>query len=322
MRNNKTPPFPIQPPIRIDLPKVRGKLSYQASLAEITWFQVGGAAEIMFRPQDTADLQEFLRQKSPALPVTVIGVGSNLLVRDGGIDGVVIRLGREFNKIQKKSATQLYVGAAVLDTHIARTAQQEGIGGMEFLCGIPGTLGGGIRMNAGCYGKEFKDIVESIDVVGMNGQLKQIRLKDIGFSYRHSDLDIEDIVIGATLNGTADDPAFIAARMLNIQQQRQSTQPIRSKTGGSTFANPDPALSGGKKAWQLIDEAGCRGLQLGDAMVSEMHCNFLINKGQATAADIEALGETVRLRVLEHCGVHLKWEIDRVGKPLPTFQQR
>ena len=313
---SKTPPSSAISGIRTDIPKVRGKISYQASLAEITWFQVGGAAEIMFRPQDVLDLQEFLRQKSSTLPVTVIGVGSNLLVRDGGIDGVVIRLGREFNKIEKKSATQLYVGAAVLDTHIARTAQQEGIGGMEFLCGIPGTLGGGIRMNAGCYGREFKDIVESVDVVRISGLAQQIQLKDIGLSYRHSTLDASDIIIGATLKGTPSDPASIAAMMQDIQQQRQSTQPIRSKTGGSTFANPDPVLSGGKKAWQLIDAAGCRGLRLGDAMVSDIHCNFLINTGRATAADIEALGEQVRLRVLEYSGINLTWEIDRVGNPI------
>ena len=313
---SKTPPSSAISGIRTDIPKVRGKISYQASLAEITWFQVGGAAEIMFRPQDVLDLQEFLRQKSSTLPVTVIGVGSNLLVRDGGIDGVVIRLGREFNKIEKKSATHLYVGAAVLDTHIARTAQQEGIGGMEFLCGIPGTLGGGIRMNAGCYGREFKDIVESVDVVRISGLAQQIQLKDIGLSYRHSTLDASDIIIGATLKGTPSDPASIAAMMQDIQQQRQSTQPIRSKTGGSTFANPDPVLSGGKKAWQLIDAAGCRGLRLGDAMVSDIHCNFLINTGRATAADIEALGEQVRSRVLEYSGIHLTWEIDRVGNPL------
>lgn len=308
--------------IRPDLPKVRGKITYQASLADITWFQVGGAAEIMFRPQDVQDLQEFLRHKSPTLPVTVIGVGSNLLVRDGGIDGVVIRLGREFNKIEKKSATQLYVGAAVLDTHIARTAQQEGIGGMEFLCGIPGTLGGGIRMNAGCYGREFKDIVESVDVVGIGGLVKKIQLKDIGFSYRHSHLGVGDIIIGATLKGAPTDPASIAALMQDIQQQRQSSQPIRSKTGGSTFANPDPVLSGGKKAWQLIDAAGCRGLRLGDAMVSDIHCNFLINTGRATAADIEALGEEVRLRVLKYSGINLTWEIDRVGNPLLISPKR
>ena len=313
---SKTPPSSAISGIRTDIPKVRGKISYQASLAEITWFQVGGAAEIMFRPQDVLDLQEFLRQKSSTLPVTVIGVGSNLLVRDGGIDGVVIRLGREFNKIEKKSATHLYVGAAVLDTHIARTAQQEGIGGMEFLCGIPGTLGGGIRMNAGCYGREFKDIVESVDVVRISGLAQQIQLKDIGLSYRHSTLDASDIIIGATLKGTPSDPASIAAMMQDIQQQRQSTQPIRSKTGGSTFANPDPVLSGGKKAWQLIDAAGCRGLRLGDAMVSDIHCNFLINTGRATAADIEALGEQVRLRVLEYSGINLTWEIDRVGNPI------
>ncbi len=295
---------------------LQGKISFNAILADITWFQVGGAAQLMFRPQNPDDLQKFLRQKPEEVPLTVIGVGSNLLVRDGGIDGVVVRLGREFNKITKLSATHMYVGGAVLDSNISRMALEYGIGGLEFLSGIPGTVGGGVYMNAGCYGREFSDIVESVDIIGPGGQIKTLPAKEIGFSYRHSNIPTNSIVIGAILKGIVSDSVHIQSAIQDIQQKRLLTQPIRTKTGGSTFANPDPQLSNGKKAWQLIDEAGCRGLRRGDAIVSPMHCNFLINEGKATATDLEDLGEEVRERVLRQSGINLRWEIQRIGKRL------
>jgi UDP-N-acetylmuramate dehydrogenase len=295
---------------------LQGKISFNAILADITWFQVGGAAQLMFRPQNPDDLQKFLRQKPEEVPLTVIGVGSNLLVRDGGIDGVVVRLGREFNKITKLSATHMYVGGAVLDSNISRMALEYGIGGLEFLSGIPGTVGGGVYMNAGCYGREFSDIVESVDIIGPGGQIKTLPAKEIGFSYRHSNIPTNSIVIGAILKGIVSDSVHIQSAIQDIQQKRLLTQPIRTKTGGSTFANPDPKLSNGKKAWQLIDEAGCRGLRRGDAIVSPMHCNFLINEGKATATDLEDLGEEVRERVLRQSGINLRWEIQRIGKRL------
>ncbi|MBL8686343.1 MAG: UDP-N-acetylmuramate dehydrogenase [Alphaproteobacteria bacterium] len=295
---------------------LQGKISFNAILADITWFQVGGAAQLMFRPQNSDDLQKFLRQKPDEVPLTVIGVGSNLLVRDGGVDGVVVRLGREFNKITKLSATHMYVGGAVLDSNISRMALEYGIGGLEFLSGIPGTVGGGVYMNAGCYGREFSDIVESVDIIGPGGQIKTLPTKEIGFSYRHSNIPRNSVVIGAILKGIVSDSVHIQSAIQDIQQKRLLTQPIRTKTGGSTFANPDPQLSNGKKAWQLIDEAGCRGLRRGDAIVSPMHCNFLINEGNAKAADLEDLGEEVRERVLRQSGINLRWEIQRIGKRL------
>ncbi len=295
---------------------LQGKISFNSILADTTWFQVGGAAQLMFRPQNPDDLQKFLRQKPDEIPLTVIGVGSNLLVRDGGIDGVVIRLGREFNKITKLSSTHMYAGGAVLDSNISRMALEYGIGGLEFLSGIPGTVGGGVYMNAGCYGREFSDIVESVDVIGPGGQIKTLPAKEIGFSYRHSNIPTNSIVIGAILKGIVSDSAHIQSAIQDIQQKRLLTQPIRTKTGGSTFANPDPQLSNGKKAWQLIDEAGCRGLRRGDAVVSHMHCNFLINEGNASATDLEDLGEEVRERVLRQSGINLRWEIQRIGKRL------
>lgn len=295
---------------------LQGKISFNAILADTTWFQVGGPAQLMFRPQNPDDLQKFLRQKPDEIPLTVIGVGSNLLVRDGGIDGVVIRLGREFNKITKLSSTHMYVGGAVLDSNISRMALEYEIGGLEFLSGIPGTVGGGVYMNAGCYGREFSDIVESVDIIGPGGQIKTLPAKEIGFSYRHSNIPTNSIVIGAILKGIVSDSAHIQSAIQDIQQKRLLTQPIRTKTGGSTFANPDPQLSNGKKAWQLIDEAGCRGLRRGDAVVSHMHCNFLINEGNASATDLEDLGEEVRERVLRQSGINLRWEIQRIGKRL------
>ena len=301
------------------LTPVRGKLIPDAPLADSTWFRVGGAAEVLFKPQDAEDLQVFLAACPADVPLTVIGVASNLLIRDGGVDGVVIRLGPAFASI-KVDGTLITAGSAAIDLNVARAAQQAGLAGLEFLSGIPGSIGGGLRMNAGAYGGEFKDIVETVDAIDHQGQRHSLTPAEMGFHYRHTDAPDDLIFIGAALRGRPDDPAAIAERMHTIQKSRGATQPIREKTGGSTFANPkdDPQ---GRKSWQLIDAAGCRGLQIGGAKMSEQHCNFLINTGNATAADIESLGETVRKRVYDQFGVSLRWEIRRIGKPLSTMGQ-
>ncbi len=289
------------------LPKIRGRYTENAPLDKITWFQAGGAAEVMFRPADLADLQDFLRQKPGDVPVTVIGVGSNILVRDGGVAGVVIRLGREFAYIRNADHF-IDAGASALDVNIAKFAEQSGLSGMEFLCGIPGTLGGALRMNAGAYGREIRDCLAYASAVDNHGTLHELPKEVMGLSYRHCDVPRDWIFVGARLIGAPDAPENIRARMDEIIQKRESTQPVRSKTGGSTFANPD-----GHKAWELIDRAGCRGMKMGGAMVSEKHTNFLINTGHATAADIENLGEEIRRRVRASSGIELKWEIERIG---------
>lgn len=294
------------------LPPVRGRMSESAPLAGITWFRVGGPAEVMFRPADREDLVEFLRQKPREVKVTVIGVGSNLLVRDGGVPGVVLRLGRDFAQIEVKDQTVI-CGAAALDMNVASAARTAGLGGLEFLCGVPGTIGGALRMNAGAYGKEIKDVLLWAEAVDANGELHRLTADDLGLSYRRSSIPADWIFISAALRAQNDDPEAITARMRNIKTARSESQP-QSRTGGSTFKNPP----GDKKAWQLIDRAGCRGLKRGGAMVSEKHCNFLINTGTATAAELEALGEEVRARVHEICGVALEWEIRRIGVPLPN----
>lgn len=291
------------------LPKVRGAYAENAPLKDLVWFRAGGAADILFRPADSEDLCAFMAAKPAGLPVTMIGVGSNLLIRDGGIEGVVIRLPAAFGKIERLSDTRLRAGAAALDAAVARAAADAGIGGMEFLRGIPGTIGGALRMNAGCYGRELKDIFVEARAVNAKGQLVTLSAADMGFRYRHSAPE-GLIYVDAVLEGTPDAPDAIRARMDSLVAQREATQPIRSKTGGSTFTNPP-----GHKAWQLIDEAGCRGLAHGAAQVSEKHCNFLINNGDASAADIEALGEEVRARVHAKSGVRLEWEIKRLGRP-------
>lgn len=293
------------------LPAVRGRLSAGAALAEITWFRVGGAAEVMFRPADCEDLISFLKSKPADVPVTVLGVGSNTLVRDGGIDGVVIRLGRGFVEIDAVNGDEIVAGAGALDVNVAQTAQMNGIAGLEFLRGIPGTVGGGLRMNAGAYGTEFKDVLISAQAIDLQGNLHELSLADMKFSYRHSGVPEDWIFLGARLQGRAGDKAEIQKRMDEIQAAREGSQPIRSRTGGSTFANPE-----GHKAWQLVEAAGCRGLVVGDAQVSEQHCNFLINRGNATAADLETLGETVRQKVKAQSGVELRWEIKRIGKEI------
>ncbi len=299
------------------LPPVRGRLTENAALAGITWFRVGGPAEVMFRPADRDDLVAFLAAKPADVPVTVIGVASNLLVRDGGIPGAVIRLGRAFADIAV-SGTRVEAGAAALDLNVARTAAEAGVAGLEFLCGVPGTIGGALRMNAGAYGREMKDVTVAAEALDARGGAHRLSPAELGFTYRHSAVPEDWIFLSATLEGRAGAPETILARMHEIQTARESSQPIRTRTGGSTFANPSDPQAEGRKAWQLIDLAGCRGLRRGGAMVSEKHCNFLINTGTATASDIEGLGEEVRRRVFEATGVSLEWEIRRVGLPGPV----
>jgi len=291
------------------LPKVRGRLSAGSALSAVTWFRVGGPAEILFRPADVDDLAQFLKSKPGDVPVTVIGVGSNLLVRDGGIVGVVVRLGRGFTEI-RASGTVMHAGAAALDLNVALAARDAGIGGLEFLSGIPGTIGGALRMNAGAYESDVSQVFQHADALNAKGELHRLGAIEMGFTYRHSAVPADWIFVGGAFAGRADDPRTIHARIQEIQSKREESQPIRARTGGSTFVNPV-----GHKAWKLIDEAGCRGLRKGDAMVSEKHCNFLINTGDATAADIEALGEEVRRRVRDRSGVELVWEIKRIGRP-------
>jgi UDP-N-acetylmuramate dehydrogenase len=291
------------------LPAVRGRLSAQTGLADITWFRVGGPADVMFRPADRDDLIAFLKDKPADVPVTVLGVGSNTLVRDGGVNGVVIRLGRDFAGIEAKDGSELEAGAGALDVNVAQTAQMHGIAGLEFLRGIPGTVGGGLRMNAGAYGTEFKDVLVWAEAMDAQGNLHRLTPAEMKFGYRHCGVPEDWIFLSCRLKGRPGEKTDIQARMDEIQAAREGSQPIRSRTGGSTFANPE-----GHKAWQLIDAAGCRGLVVGDAQVSEQHCNFLINRGSATAADLETLGETVRRRVKETSGIDLRWEIKRIGR--------
>lgn len=289
------------------LPAVRGRYSEGYELAKVTWFRVGGPAEVLFKPEDADDLAAFLAGTPADVPVTVIGVGSNLLVRDGGVPGVVVRLGRAFAGIEVRD-NLLHVGGAALDVNIAQAARDAGLGGLEFLCGIPGTLGGALRMNAGAYGREIRDVLVSATAVDRSGRLHSLTAEQMGLTYRHCAIPHDWLFTGAVLRGEKADTAAISARMDEIRTSREDSQPVRSRTGGSTFANPV-----GAKAWELIDRAGCRGLLRGGAQVSEKHCNFLINTGDATAADLEDLGEDVRRRVRETSGVELRWEIRRIG---------
>ncbi|HKW52275.1 MAG TPA: UDP-N-acetylmuramate dehydrogenase [Stellaceae bacterium] len=291
------------------LPPVRGRLTESVPLAPITWFRAGGAAEVMFRPADVDDLAQFLARKPADVPVTVIGVASNSLVRDGGIAGVVIRLGRGFVDV-RIDGTAVEAGAGALDLNVALACREAGVAGLEFLSGIPGTVGGGLRMNAGAYGREFKDVLQHVVALDAAGNKHTLPLAALGLSYRHSGVAEDWILVQAMFTGEAGDTAAIGRRMGEIQAARESSQPIRARTGGSTFANPP-----GHKAWELIDRAGCRGLTRGGAMISEKHANFLINTGSATAADIEGLGEEVRRRVRETSGITLEWEIRRIGRP-------
>ncbi len=289
------------------LPPVRGTYTYDAPLKDLVWFRTGGAAEILFRPADAEDLATFLAARSEDLRLSVIGVGSNLLVRDGGIPGVTVRLSSAFGKIETHG-TRVRAGAAALDGAVARAAADAGIAGLEFLRGVPGTIGGALKMNAGCYGREIKDIFVEATALDAHGNKITLKPADMGFVYRKSQTRDELVFVEAVFEGSLDNPDAIRARMEELSANREAAQPIRARTGGSTFKNPP-----GHKAWALIDEAGCRGLKIGDAQVSEKHTNFLINMGDARAADIEALGEEVRKRVKAKSGIELEWEIKRVG---------
>ena len=292
------------------LPRVNGKLTPDAPLAPLVWFKSGGTAQWLFEPKDLADLQGFLRETDPAKPVMALGLGSNLIVRDGGVPGVVVRLGKPFAKVDRADAITLNCGGGASGILVSSMARDHGIAGLEFLRSIPGTVGGFVRMNGGAYGSEVKDILEDCDVVLRSGELVTLPLADLHYSYRHSDLPECAIVVAARFRGRPGEPEEIQSEMDRISASREMSQPLRSKTGGSTFKNPP-----GMKAWELVDQAGCRGLALGEAQVSEKHCNFLINTGTATSADIEVLGEEVRRRVKEASCVELEWEIQRVGRP-------
>ena len=300
--------FPdIVPELKIKAPDVRGRLLANQSLAELTWFRVGGLAQALFMPEDEADLAYLLKNIPADVPVIVIGLGSNLIVRDGGVPGVVVRLGRGFSDV-RVDGTAIVAGPAVPDVKVARAAQEAGIAGLAFMRGIPGAIGGALRMNGGAYKGETKDVLVEARAVDRKGNIHVLANADMHYTYRHCGAPEDYIFTQATFRGTPGDPAVIAAEMDKITESREATQPIKSRTGGSTFKNPP-----GHKAWQLIDAAGCRGLIVGGAQVSELHCNFLINLGGATAADIETLGETVRKRVKETSGVTLEWEIKRIG---------
>lgn len=306
------------------LPEVRGKLIKNTALAPYTWFRVGGPADALFLPADEEDLSAFLADLPQEVPVSVLGVGSNSIIRDGGISGVTIRLmGKYWGAVTPLDGLQLEARAGALDLSVAKTAAQSGIAGLSFLSGIPGTMGGAVRTNAGCYGRELKDVLSTLHGLTRSGEpvIYQGELSDhghpkIGFSYRHTDLPEDIIVTRLVVQGeSTETPEVLRAEIAAHQARRAETQPIKDKTGGSTFANPDPpGTPEARSSWKLIDAAGCRGLRVGGAMVSEKHCNFLINAEDASAADIEALGELVRARVLAHSGVDLRWEIRRIGR--------
>lgn len=300
------------PTLLARLPAVRGRYEAGYPLSRLAWFKVGGPADILFSPADTDDLAQFRRHLPADVPVTVIGVASNLLVRDGGVAGVVVKLGRAFNAV-RIDGMDIVAGAGALDPLVARAAAEAGIAGLEFLVGIPGTIGGALRMNAGAYGREMKDVVVEAEAVDPLGRIHRLSLDALGFTYRHAATPAGWIFTAARLRGTAGDPAAITARMEEIRRQREESQPVRTRTGGSTFTNPGGS-QGQPRAWELVDRAGCRGLVLGDARVSPLHANFLENMGDATAADIEELGETVRRRVFAESGVMLEWEIQRIGR--------
>jgi len=289
------------------MPALRGRLLPNQSLSDLTWFRVGGPAQVLFMPEDEQDLAYLLGHAPADIPVTVIGLGSNLIVRDGGVPGIVARLGRGFGEIAI-DGTDLRAGAAVPDVKVARAAQEAGIAGLSFLRGIPGSIGGALCMNGGSYGRETKDVLIEARAVDRAGQIHVLSNRDMHFGYRHCGVPGDYIFTLAHFRGERGDPVVIGAEMEKITKSREATQPIKTRTGGSTFKNPP-----GQKAWELVDAAGCRGLRFGGAQVSEMHTNFLINLGNATASDIETLGETVRNRVKENSGVELEWEIKRIG---------
>ena len=288
--------------------QVRGKLTPNASLAPLVWFKSGGEAEWLFEPKDEDDLVHLLRELDPDVPVMALGLGSNLIVRDGGVPGVVVRLGKAFSKIEQVDDVTLRCGGGASGILVSSSARDAGIAGLEFLRGIPGTVGGFVRMNGGAYGREVKDVLVSARIALRSGEVQEWPLEKLGYTYRHSEVPEGAVVIDATLRGVRGKSKVIGAEMDAIARAREESQPLRSRTGGSTFKNPP-----GHKAWALIDAAGCRGLKLGDAQVSEKHCNFLLNLGSATSADIEALGEEVRRRVMAKCNINLEWEIQRIG---------
>jgi len=308
--------FPdIVPELKARMPQLRGRLLANEPLAPLTWFRVGGPAQVLFMPEDEADLAYFLANLAPDVPVIVIGLGSNLIVRDGGVAGVVIRLGRGFNQVTVEDNDRVRAGSAIPDVRVARAAQEAGIAGLAFMRGIPGAVGGALRMNGGAYGRETKDVLIEARAVDRQGGIHVLGNAEMHYTYRHCGAPEDLIFISALFQGEPGDPDTIAAEMDAITEAREASQPVKSRTGGSTFKNPPE-----QKAWQLIDAAGCRGLVVGDAQVSELHCNFLINRGNATAADIETLGETVRRRVKETSGVTLEWEIKRIGVAAPASQ--
>jgi UDP-N-acetylmuramate dehydrogenase len=292
------------------LPKLKGRLMAETPLKDLTWFRAGGPAEVLYSPADEADLAYFLSEVPAAIAITVIGLGSNLLVRDGGIEGVVIRLGRGFGEVAAEDGYRVRAGAAVPDVKVARGAADAGIAGLSFYRGIPGCVGGALRMNGGAHGRETKEVLVEARAVDRKGNIHVFPVAALGYAYRHCGAPDDMIFTEALFQGEPGEPAKILAEMDEIAAYREEVQPIKSRTGGSTFKNPP-----GHKAWQLIDRAGCRGLSVGDAKVSEMHCNFLINEGNASGADLEKLGETVRARVKETSGVELEWEIKRLGVP-------
>jgi len=294
------------------LPKTRGKLLLNEALAPFTWLRVGGPADVLFLPEDEDDLAAFLKALDPAVPVMAIGVGSNLLVRDGGVEGVVIRLARGFGTVETRGENRIFAGAAVLDANLAKAAAQAGIAGLEFFRGVPGAVGGACMMNAGCYGAETKDVLVEAYAVTRAGERVTLSNAEMGFSYRRCAAAAGGglIFTGALFKGTPDAPEAVLERMEAITARREASQPIREKTGGSTFKNPE-----GHSAWKLVDEAGWRGKPFGGAQFSDLHANFLINANNATAADLEGLGEAVRADVLSKLGVSLEWEIKRIGRP-------
>ncbi len=296
------------------LPPIRGRVQADVALAPLTWFRVGGPAEALVRPADAADLADLLRALAHTVPVRVLGACSNLIIRDGGLPGVTLRLARGFSAVRTE-ADGVIAGAAALDATVAEHAAAAGLTGLEFLSGVPGTIGGAVAMNAGAYGGDISQCLDWAELVTRSGEVIRLSGQDLHFSYRHARIPVGAVVTRARLIARPGSPAAIAARMAEIRSSREASQPVRARTGGSTFRNPDLAEAGGMKAWELIDSAGCRGLTRGGAQVSEKHCNFLINAGNATAADLEGLGEEVRRRVFAASGITLEWEIHRIGVP-------